>query len=282
MTAASELISIALSGGRRAELRCGSNDLSITAPLRASNGEWEPHLRAFFEHTIQPDWVCFDIGANIGIHTLNLATLATQGRVVAFEADSRNLEWLGENIGRCPEPHGEIEIVPGALWNADGSTSVASFDELTGCSFISGTDVPADSERRIREVLAGSSIDQMALTTRIFEVVFRRLDEWARPQALSRLDFVKIDIEGAEIQAIGGGWETITRFRPMLLTEYNPACGASYYGHAPRAYFDLLRSLYATIRVLQPDGSLSQPLAGWIELEEVLRRLAFVDLVCTT
>jgi hypothetical protein len=61
-------------------------DLTVFAVLRGLNGDWEPHIRRFLERTVQTNWVCVDIGANIGTHTLAMASMATEGTVVAFEA----------------------------------------------------------------------------------------------------------------------------------------------------------------------------------------------------
>jgi hypothetical protein len=97
-SAASGLFPLVLPGDRRTEIRCGESDLSITGTLRATRGVWEPHVQAYLERTIAPDWVCLDIGANVGIHTLNLATVAKNGEVFAFEADPQNYAWLAETV----------------------------------------------------------------------------------------------------------------------------------------------------------------------------------------
>jgi hypothetical protein len=46
-----------------------------------------------------------------------------------------------------------------------------------------------------------------------------RLDDEAA--GWSRLDFLKIDVEGYEMEVIRGGWETIKRFKPVMLIEVN-------------------------------------------------------------
>jgi FkbM family methyltransferase len=47
----------------------------------------------------------------------------------------------------------------------------------------------------------------------------RRLDSIAEGFGLRRVDVIKIDAEGAEIQVLNGGVETITRFRPFIVVE---------------------------------------------------------------
>lgn len=48
---------------------------------------------------------------------------------------------------------------------------------------------------------------------------FSTLDELAAEYGLTRLDWVKIDVEGAELGVLAGGLETLARFRPALLIE---------------------------------------------------------------
>lgn len=47
------------------------------------------------------------------------------------------------------------------------------------------------------------------------------LDEFVSEQAIPRIDFIKIDVEGFELEVLAGAWETIQRFRPILIFEYS-------------------------------------------------------------
>src|SRR5580765_8476349 len=76
-----------LPSGRVVEVVGDDEDLTLITPLRASGGEWEPHVRRVMERIVRPEWTCLDIGANIGVHTLALAELARE--VIAFEANPR-------------------------------------------------------------------------------------------------------------------------------------------------------------------------------------------------
>ncbi|WP_329483471.1 FkbM family methyltransferase [Kribbella sp. NBC_01484] len=49
------------------------------------------------------------------------------------------------------------------------------------------------------------------------EVPVIRLDDWAREHALTRLDVVKLDIEGGEIAALSGATRTLKRLQPRAL-----------------------------------------------------------------
>ncbi|MGB4780736.1 FkbM family methyltransferase, partial [Candidatus Methylomirabilis sp.] len=45
-----------------------------------------------------------------------------------------------------------------------------------------------------------------------------------------RVDFIKLDVEGAERQALIGSLDTLKRFRPVMIMEFNPAPIKRFYG----------------------------------------------------
>jgi FkbM family methyltransferase len=68
----------------------------------------------------------------------------------------------------------------------------------------------------------------------------RRLDEWAREVGLTRLDFVKCDVEGHELAVLRGGQASLEHYRPALLLE----CEQRHLsGHTVDDVFDFLRDL---------------------------------------
>src|SRR4029078_5208063 len=63
------------------------------------------------------------------------------------------------------------------------------------------------------------------------------------------LDFVKMDIEGHEPQAMQGLARLLTRFRPTLLTEFNPRCLVNLQDQDPLAFLQQIFTLYPRARV---------------------------------
>ena len=110
-------------------------DLAVLAVLRGLNGSWEPHVRRFLEHTVQADWVCLDIGANIGAHTLAMASMATEGMIVAFEASSENFGYLSRNVANLPAPKAQVKLVKRALWNEPGRLNIRRCRRTSGLLF---------------------------------------------------------------------------------------------------------------------------------------------------
>jgi FkbM family methyltransferase len=270
-----------LPSGRTAEVECASDDLSVSASLINSGGDWEPHVRSFLQTVVQPDWVCLDIGANLGAHTLSLAVLAHQGRVVAFEADPANYALLSRNAAALAAPKGRIEPIHVALWDGVGTLVIGGADELAGCSFVAeGAADARKTEQRLRAVVDASAFSETALHMRLSDIAAIPLDHWVAANPLPRLDVIKLDVEGAEARVIRGARRTIREHRPILLVEYNPACAESYFGQPADALFRELEQSFAAIHALDNDGSLTR-LSGWAALEKRLKTgKGWEDLVC--
>lgn len=66
---------------------------------------------------------------------------------------------------------------------------------------------------------------------------------------VSRVDFIKLDVEGSEIAAIEGARKVIEQHRPILAVEYNPA-PAAWFGNRPRRAL-VLTSLYGEIAMIE-------------------------------
>lgn len=269
-----------LPNGRKEQIRGDERDLSILGALRAGDGDWEPHVRAFFEQTVKPDWVCLDIGANIGAHALSLAALTTTGKVYAFEASPKNFAYLRANI-EALFPDGRALPVHAAVWDRPGFLDISTADEVAGCAFVTeATDAPR-AERKLRAVVSADALRDRVLHMSVDRIAAMRLDDWLRENAVRRVDLVKIDVEGSEVRALSGARAMLDRDRPIVVTEYNPACAVEYFGAAPNEYFHFLRGIFPAISVIEAGGSLSAPLQDWNALKSRLETgRGWEDLAC--
>lgn len=273
-------VPLQLPDGREASLEGDPRDLSVFGAVRAGHGQWEPHVGALFRRLVQPGWTCLDVGANIGAHTLGLASLCTQGRVVAFEAGARNAELLRRNVDRLPAPHAAVQVERVALWDEVASLHLAFTDALAGCAFLSERD-EHDSEAVLRAVVAPEAVEGTDLAVTSDAVSALPLDDWVVAAGLRRVDLVKIDVEGAETRVLAGARRVLEEHRPLLVTEYNPSCAQEYWGQGPQDYYELLRDLFAAVRVVEPDGGVSAPVTQWSDLERRLREgKGWEDLLC--
>lgn len=136
-----------------------------------------------------------DVGANIGWTALRLAGKAANGKVYGFEPDPFNIERCLENAGRNRLLN--LEIFPLALGNTESTVRM----ELRTPSNRGGNRIAPDG-------LGGSALVQVS-----------RLDEVAPVNDLNRIDLIKIDVEGYELQVLKGASGILRKHKPTLFVE---------------------------------------------------------------
>ena len=92
------------------------------------------------------------------------------------------------------------------------------------------------------------------------------LDTYVAERELSRLDFIKMDVEGAELQILRGGEKTLREFRPLVYCEIGPETCARM-GYEPDNVFDFFSRFGYSAAVLDQSGG-KCPVGGLVEGEE--------------
>jgi len=159
-------------------------------------------LEPEFEHLLEflePSAVLVDIGANTGIYTLKGATFlsANGGQVVALEPFPEMLATLQHNVR-----------VNGL--NNVRLRNVCAGDRTHAASFWQNFDKPNTFSLTRR--------DEKAACLSVLVVALDDLFAW---EDLHRLDYLKIDAEGAEAQIIAGAKKVIEKYRPIIQVEIN-------------------------------------------------------------
>jgi FkbM family methyltransferase len=146
--------------------------------------------------------LCLDIGANIGLMTLNVLAEVPDARVVAFEPGPHQAELLGRTV-TANDLGGHVTIVQSALSNRPGKAEFAVHKtrHASGDGFF-------DTKRSGR--------------TRTTEVSVTTLDEWWRSTGQPQIDAIKIDTEGAELWVLQGGQAALEQCRPLVVFELHP------------------------------------------------------------
>ena len=145
--------------------------------------------------------VIMDVGSNIGAVTLYWAArVGAKGRVIAYEPDPDNLALLGRNLDLNGKP-AQVTLVPQGISDHEGT--VTFFAGGTYTSSCEETDNVQGAPGNYRKI----------------EIPVTTLDAEGTRLALSRLDFVKIDIEGSEVAALRGARALLERFHPTLYIE---------------------------------------------------------------
>jgi FkbM family methyltransferase len=168
-------------------------------------GTYEPELREIFRAVLPKGGVAIDIGANVGWHTLLMAHLVgDKGRVLAAEANPSVRGRLETNL--CLNRFGQVEVMPYAI--ADSERTVEFYGP--------GAE---DADSGNGHVVMDGAIRQHGT----IRVEARRLDTIVSAAKIERLDLIKIDVEGFEWPVLQGAQESIAKFRPHVIFEYDAA-----------------------------------------------------------
>jgi FkbM family methyltransferase len=164
-------------------------------------GKYENEELDFVRRTVGPGQTVLDIGANIGLFTITMASLAgPTGRVYAFEP----LEDLATLLARSVAENNfadRVILERAAVSDKPGSGQLISASKTTnaGGAYLKAGEVPL-----------GHNVDEVKLIT---------LDTYPvrRP-----VHFIKIDVEGAELLAFRGAKQLLKEDHPVILSELHP------------------------------------------------------------
>jgi FkbM family methyltransferase len=173
---------------------------SIVTMVLLAQGQWFEQEMEFWQQWLRPGMVVIDVGANAGVYTFAAARqVGNTGRVLAVEpfADCvaymretcriNQIDWVKVCAGAASDRNGKIKFM----------TQAAS--ELNKVITDEQNDAPnADSYQ---------------------EVDCFTLDHLIEQEGLSRVDFVKIDAEGHELQVLQGSDRLLQEFAPIILYE---------------------------------------------------------------
>lgn len=163
-------------------------------------GLYEPETYALFKKIVQSGMTVVDIGAHIGYFTRLFSRLVGKsGTVLAFEADPTNFALLVKNT----RAYKNVRVEQIALTDRIGIIDFYHYDDKSG-AHSTLPNVPLKYEKRKITVPS---------TT---------LDAWLKEKSISRVDVIKMDIEGGEGAALLGMTRTLKEAR-VLLTEFAPA-----------------------------------------------------------
>lgn len=199
------------------------------APHIIMDGYWEMWLTRWMVENVQRGWTALDVGANYGYYSVLLAELVgDDGRLFAFEPNPVCARATAFSLEiNSFAPRSKVHEV--ALSNTTGS-----------CSFF----VPANEPKNGHLVFGEAptaGIQHSDDGTR-FTVPIDTLDNIAAP--LDRVDFIKIDAEGAELMIYEGMQATIERHNPLVIMEYNAGRGD------PADFVEQLKAMYPHARYL--------------------------------
>jgi FkbM family methyltransferase len=168
------------------------------------HGVWEPEVTRAVRDLVRPGMNVVLVGADVGYYVLLAAALNRTGRVFAFEPFPAHFAVLERNV------------------RANGLDNVRLFNAAAGREEQTAELVNPGTESRLDlPGAAGSDSDHNTATGERVTVPVRPLDAALTPLLPpgAKLDFVQIDVEGAEWEVLCGMEQLILRDHPMLLVE---------------------------------------------------------------
>jgi FkbM family methyltransferase len=186
--------------------------LDLVSRTILNDGAWQPEVWDSISTALSNGGVFFDVGAHIGYFSLKAArTVGNTGRVVSFEPNPETLEVLRDNVKVNDARN--VTVEPIACTDREQMlTLFAAPISNSGASSLARANAAISPEE----------------APRAYSVRGRRIDDVVRELNLSRLDAMKIDVEGAELQVLRGAFESLKRFHPKLVVEMVPAQLASF------------------------------------------------------
>jgi FkbM family methyltransferase len=172
--------------------------------LRNIGSEFEPDTVTILELLSDQDSRALDVGANIGLTALALSRLCPRGQVAAIEPVPRTFQYLHKNVADSGVDN--VKVFNFALGSSEGSVLMQGHPSNFACSFIADHYIiPADDHFSHR-------------------VPVKRLDDIFSDLSLDRVDLMKIDVEGFELEVFAGAKEVLHTYRPIVFLEMNHWC----------------------------------------------------------
>ena len=133
------------------------------------------------------------------------------GKVYAFEPDPYGVRGAKEFLSQHPDVQ-NIEIVPLGLWRKTETVTFVS--DLGESSYVKEGSEHCRSAEKHRSIIQKSG----AAPNSVNEITINMttIDDFVQERGLSRLDFIKLDIEGSELAALEGARQSFLRFAPRF------------------------------------------------------------------
>ncbi|WP_213034895.1 FkbM family methyltransferase [Candidatus Nitrotoga fabula] len=215
-----------------------TRDLSL-APHILIDGYWERWITNVFSELILPGMVVLEIGANVGYYSLLAADkIGASGKLICFEANPELSDLIFYNLA-INGFGSRSEVVNKAVYSEDTILTFKIYEKFLGGSSLWGNDEQA---KNYRDKIKRIQVDGV------------RLDSHFKPG--TRIDFIKIDAEGAEPYILKGASRILSENpHVIIMFEFSPKCFILnmsveiFYNEWTRLGFKMYR--------IEPDSTLS-------------------------
>jgi FkbM family methyltransferase len=219
-----------------AKMLVDTRDAAIS-PWIVLDGLWETHVTEWLQRTLRPGQVFVDVGANVGYFTLLGGLLVGPGgRVVAVEAHPGLAELLRRNV-IMNGLYGYVTTWHRAAWSSTTTLQLHQRLNFSGASSVGA--IGAEALDRLGDTEAMVAVEAVAVDDLLV--------------GLPPVDVLKMDIEGAELQAFTGLARTLGSSPTIaVMFEWAPALMEGV-GDKADALVELLEGHGLGFRLLEDD-----------------------------
>lgn len=226
-------------------------DDRLLAPWFIVSGAYETELTSFFVASLKPDSHCIDVGSNFGYFTCLMARFCPSGKIIGIEPDLHVMQLARDNV-LINGFHETTEVMLAAASDHEGQISLHRRKTRSGNTSIT------KASAEFLEILGEAESEEFSVKAVRIDSLLEKMN--------GRVDFIKIDVEGAEPLAMRGAQQTIA-LNPQLqiVMEWSP-------GQISGAGFDV----HEFLRDLERQGlvcaqlTASEPkVISFVELEHI-------------
>ena len=236
-----------------------TRDLAL-APHILLDGYWEQWITNVFLSVVQPGMRVIEIGANMGWYSLlAAANIGPAGKLLSFEANPRMAEILRRNIS-INGFLDRAQVVNKAVFSANQTLEFSVYDKYMGGSslFVAGAQTASDDRH------VGIFDPQVNDTFRLIELEAVALDSYFAQG--SKVDFIKIDAEGAEPHILAGANRLLAENKDVqIMTEFAPQV-LQRGGSSAEEFYANIRALgFRVLRIEQDSSLVESELSGLMQ-----------------
>ena len=211
---------IVTSNRHNIKMVCQKDDIRAVPYELINIGEYEIDDSNLIYSFILDNHTVFDIGANSGWYSMGLTKNKKSINMYAFEPMPKTYNQLVKNI-KLNDLTGEINIYNHGLSDKDGNVEFYYFPNNSGNSSMAKMN-DGVSEKMVLKV--------------------KRLDTFVDDNKVKKIDFIKCDVEGAELLVFKGGMKTIKRDKPIIFAEMLRKWAAKYDYH-PNVIINMFKEI---------------------------------------
>lgn len=253
-------------------------DDPLSLRLSMLSGEYEKETVRLVKRLIKRGAIALDVGAHVGYYTRILArAVGSSGRVFAFEPHPETSRLLTKNTMR----YRNVTVFRIAAADEERTLTLYDGQLETGMSGLRDLEEYRQHTRQLSVEVTPRA--RQGYPFRSFTVEARTIDQCLSELGVTSVNFVKMDIEGAEMKALKG-MERLLSASPSvaMVMEFNPRLLQAF-GVSPREAIEALRSYgFRSIKAIGKElMPINERAEGFLELtESLVSTFSSVNLLC--